>query len=59
MLIRITDRFGFLTLAEGIEPEAQAAWLLEHGCRLGQGYLMARPAPFEELLRRVVAASAA
>ncbi len=59
MLIRITDRFGFLTLAEGIETEAQATWLLDHGCRLGQGYLMARPAPFEELLRRLVAASVA
>jgi len=50
MLLRITDRFGFTTLAEGIETEEQAAWLLEHGCRLGQGYLIARPGPFEELL---------
>jgi len=59
MLIRITDRFGFVTLAEGIETEAQAVWLLDHGCRLGQGYLMAQPAPFDELLRRVVSADAA
>jgi EAL domain-containing protein (putative c-di-GMP-specific phosphodiesterase class I) len=55
MLLRITDRFGFVTLAEGIETEAQAAWLLENGCRLGQGYLMARPASFEELRRRLIA----
>jgi diguanylate cyclase (GGDEF)-like protein len=53
MLIRITDRFGFTILAEGIETEAQAAWLLEHGCRLGQGYLIARPAPFGDLLSRI------
>jgi diguanylate cyclase (GGDEF)-like protein len=54
MLLRITDRFGFVTLAEGIETEEQAAWLLENGCRLGQGYLMARPASFEELRNRLV-----
>jgi diguanylate cyclase (GGDEF)-like protein len=50
MLLRIVDRFGFTTLAEGIETEAQAAWLLQHGCRFGQGYLIARPGPFDELL---------
>jgi diguanylate cyclase (GGDEF)-like protein len=53
MLLRVSESFGFDTLAEGIETEAQAAWLLEHDCRFGQGYLLARPAAFEELLRRV------
>ena len=53
MLLRITDRFGFATLAEGIETEAQAAWLLAHGCRLGQGYLVAKPGSFEALLQRI------
>jgi diguanylate cyclase (GGDEF)-like protein len=53
MLIRITDRFGFATLAEGIETEAQATWLLEHGCRFGQGYLIARPASFDDLVARI------
>ncbi len=53
MLLRITDRFGFATLAEGIETEAQAAWLLKHGCRYGQGFLVARPESFEEMLRRM------
>jgi diguanylate cyclase (GGDEF)-like protein len=55
MLLRITDQFGFATLAEGIETEAQAAWLLEHGCRYGQGFLVARPAPLAELLARLPA----
>ncbi len=59
MLIRITDRFGFTTLAEGIETEPQAAWLLAHGCRLGQGYLVARPASFETLLSRIGGSDAA
>jgi diguanylate cyclase (GGDEF)-like protein len=53
MLLRIIDRFGFATLAEGIETEAQAMWLLEHGCRFGQGYLIAKPDSFDELLDRM------
>jgi EAL domain-containing protein (putative c-di-GMP-specific phosphodiesterase class I) len=50
MLLRITDRFGFKTLAEGIETEEQAAWLLEHGCQYGQGFLIAKPLPLADLL---------
>jgi diguanylate cyclase (GGDEF)-like protein len=53
MLLRITDTFGFASLAEGIETEEQAAWLLEHGCRYGQGFLVARPASFAELLEQL------
>jgi diguanylate cyclase (GGDEF)-like protein len=53
MLLRISQRFGFITLAEGIENEAQAAWLLSHGCRLGQGFLFAPPDSFVTLLNRV------
>jgi diguanylate cyclase (GGDEF)-like protein len=53
MLLQITNRFGFATLAEGIETEAQAAWLLEHGCRFGQGYLISKPHSFDELLDRL------
>jgi diguanylate cyclase (GGDEF)-like protein len=53
MLLRITDRFGFTTLAEGIETEAQAAWLRQHDCRLGQGFLISKPIEFADLLRRV------
>jgi diguanylate cyclase (GGDEF)-like protein len=54
MLLRITDRFGFKTLAEGIETEAQVAWLLAHGCRAGQGFLLAKPDTYASLLRRLV-----
>lgn len=53
MLIHMTDRFGYASLAEGIETEAQLEWLLEHGCRFGQGYLIAKPEPFERLLERL------
>ncbi len=30
-------------IAEGIEVQEQADWLVARGCRLGQGYLLARP----------------
>jgi len=54
MMLRIIDRFGFTTLAEGIETEEQAAWLTEHGCVLGQGFLVAKPGSFEKLLAGLV-----
>ncbi|MCG5538654.1 EAL domain-containing protein [Halorhodospira sp. 9622] len=36
-------------IAEGIETVAQRDALLEAGCLQGQGYLLARPAPLEQL----------
>jgi diguanylate cyclase (GGDEF)-like protein len=57
MLLRIIDRFGFSAIAEGIENEAQADWLLAHGCRFGQGYLVAKPGSFADLLTRIGASA--
>jgi sensor c-di-GMP phosphodiesterase-like protein len=37
-------------LAEGIESEAQAAWLGQLGCRFGQGFLYASPLAADEVL---------
>jgi diguanylate cyclase (GGDEF)-like protein len=59
MLLHIKDRFEFAALAEGVETEAQAAWLLEHGCQFAQGYLVAKPEPFSALLRRLELAQVA
>jgi len=53
MLLQVIERFGFAALAEGVETEAQAAWLLLHGCRFGQGYLVDQPRSFDELLERI------
>ena len=36
-------------VAEGVETEAQRAWLLAHGCRAFQGYLFGRPVAVEAL----------
>ncbi|MFP5403253.1 MAG: putative bifunctional diguanylate cyclase/phosphodiesterase [Gammaproteobacteria bacterium] len=34
---------GLSVVAEGIETEADLAWLRENGCDVGQGYFIARP----------------
>jgi diguanylate cyclase (GGDEF)-like protein len=54
-IVALADSLDLRTVAEGIEDEDQLACLRELGCRLGQGYLFARPLPaaaFEELLAR-------
>ena len=38
--------------AEGVETEGQLAWLRAQGCREAQGFLLARPMPQWELVRR-------
>lgn len=53
-IIHMAQALGMRTTAEGVETEAQRAFLLEQGCNEGQGYLFSRPLPvaaFEALLR--------
>lgn len=38
-------------VAEGIETAEQLAFLKDHGCRLGQGYLFGKPTPAEQFGR--------
>jgi EAL domain-containing protein (putative c-di-GMP-specific phosphodiesterase class I) len=42
-LIELAHNIGTVVLAEGVEESAQVAALMEQGCHLAQGYLMARP----------------
>jgi diguanylate cyclase (GGDEF)-like protein len=44
-VIKLAQGLGKTVVAEGIETDAQAAFLREHGCWAGQGYLFGRPAP--------------
>jgi EAL domain-containing protein (putative c-di-GMP-specific phosphodiesterase class I) len=44
---------GMTSCAEGVETEAQLAFLDAHGCEEIQGYLLGRPVP--ELPRAVMA----
>ena len=53
-IIHMAQALGMRTTAEGVETEAQRAFLLAQGCNEGQGYLFSRPLPtaaFEALLR--------
>ena len=48
--IELGRGLGMTTLAEGIETEGELAFLVEHGCVLGQGFLFSRPVPPEEII---------
>jgi EAL domain-containing protein (putative c-di-GMP-specific phosphodiesterase class I) len=41
-------------VAEGVETPEQAKILLDHGCRLAQGYLYSKPLSRREFERRVL-----
>ena len=51
-MIRLGGTLGLVTIAEGVEDEAQHAALVRLNCALAQGYLHARPMPADELLLR-------
>jgi diguanylate cyclase (GGDEF)-like protein len=42
-IVDMGNALGLDMVAEGIETESQADWFRTLGCRLGQGYLFARP----------------
>jgi len=42
-IIALAEAFGLQLVAEGVETEAAAMTLLEHGCYRAQGYLLSRP----------------
>ena len=46
-LLDLARTLGLETIAEGIETDAQLGQLRDQNCELGQGYLFARPLPFE------------
>ncbi|QTF94353.1 MAG: EAL domain-containing protein [Halomonas sp. BM-2019] len=48
-IIALSRSLKLEVFAEGVETEAQRAWLAEHGCRSFQGYLFGRPVPVEAL----------
>jgi EAL domain-containing protein (putative c-di-GMP-specific phosphodiesterase class I) len=57
-LLSISQQFGAVTLAEGVETAEQAAWLRSRECRVAQGFLFARPMPIENLRARLTQPSA-
>lgn len=50
-MVALGRALGMETVAEGIETEAQEAFLRAEGCSHGQGFGLARPAPAESVTR--------
>jgi diguanylate cyclase (GGDEF)-like protein/PAS domain S-box-containing protein len=48
-MIELAGALGMEAVAEGVETEAQRAFLIERGCPLAQGFLLGRPAPAREI----------
>ncbi len=48
-ILAMAEELQLDVVAEGVETEAQKAFLLENGCHFGQGYLVAKPMPAGEL----------
>ncbi len=50
-VVQMAVQLGLPVIAEGIETVEQLSVLRALGCRLGQGYLLARPMPADEITR--------
>jgi diguanylate cyclase (GGDEF)-like protein len=48
-IIALAEAFGLELVAEGVETEAAALTLLQHGCHRAQGFLLSRPVPGDEM----------
>lgn len=45
-VVQMASVLGLAVIAEGIEKQEQADWLLENGCLQGQGYFLGQPETF-------------
>jgi diguanylate cyclase (GGDEF)-like protein/PAS domain S-box-containing protein len=52
-VIAMAHKLGLRVIAEGIETHEQLAFLRANQCEMGQGYLLARPAPMEQILNQL------
>ncbi|MBI2802830.1 MAG: EAL domain-containing protein [Gammaproteobacteria bacterium] len=50
-MIGLAHNLSLSLTAEGVETPEQLAFLLEHGCETGQGYLFSRPVPAADFAR--------
>ena len=48
-IIAMARKLKFTVIAEGVETEAQASFLIRKGCHEAQGYLYSQPLPPQEI----------
>ena len=48
-ILQMAESFELETVAEGVETREQLEFLKAHGCNYAQGFLFARPMPFDQL----------
>ncbi|MEX0604487.1 MAG: EAL domain-containing protein [Marinobacter sp.] len=53
-VISMAHHLGLEVVAEGVETEAHAAFLRKNQCDLLQGFVFARPMPFDELVSFII-----
>jgi len=58
-ILAMAGHLGLRVVAEGVETQAQADFLVAHDCACMQGYLYARPMPLEALIERLREGAAA
>jgi diguanylate cyclase (GGDEF)-like protein/PAS domain S-box-containing protein len=54
-IIALAHSLHLQTVGEGVETQAQLQWLRANGCDEVQGFLLARPAPFADILATLIA----
>jgi diguanylate cyclase (GGDEF)-like protein/PAS domain S-box-containing protein len=52
-IVSMAHGLGIQVVAEGVETEAQLAFVRDEGCDAAQGYYFSRPLPFEAFARRL------
>jgi diguanylate cyclase (GGDEF)-like protein/PAS domain S-box-containing protein len=55
-VIELAAALDMAAVAEGVETEAQRAFLVDRGCPLAQGFLLGRPAPAADLAALIAGA---
>lgn len=58
-IVNLVETLGLEPIAEGIETDEQARLAVQAGCRLGQGYLLGRPADPDAIGRMLMRAASA